>query len=92
MSATDTASAIRCQDALRTIRALRSQIASALADAAVHAGSDIDMADDIESLRSWLDDGAAPLQDALKGADHMLCAASDDEYERRIVPHQVAAE
>lgn len=92
MSATDTASAVIVQTALRNIRALRSQIASELANAAVHAGSDIDMADDIDNLRSWLDDGAATLQDAMKGADHMLCAAEDDAYERRIVPHPVAAE
>lgn len=92
MSATDAASAVIVQTELRTIRALRSQIASAIANAEVHAGSDIDMADELECLRSWLDDGAAPLTDALKGADHMLCAAEDDAYERRVVPHSIAAE
>jgi hypothetical protein len=92
MSAIDSQGARRCLTALRVIRELRSRIASELAIAAVNVGSDIDMAGDIENLRSWLDDGAAPLQDALKGADHMLCAAADDEYERMSVLHPAAAE
>lgn len=85
-------SASACIDALRRVRALRSQIASELAGAAVHCGDDLDLRADIENLRSWLDDGAATLQDALKGADHAVCAAADDEYERRVVPHAIAAE
>jgi hypothetical protein len=91
MSTTDTASALRVQRAFLAIQAHRRQIAEEIHHAAVNIGSDIDMADDIKNLRSWLEDGTAPLADAIRGAGHMLCAAEDDSYERRIVPHPVAA-
>lgn len=91
MSVTDLASATAVQNSLRRVRALRSQIASELAGAAVNIGDDIDMADDLENLRSWLDDGTATLQDAIKGADHMVCAAGDDQYERGMTLAEVAA-
>ena len=84
----DTAKA--CQAALLRVRALRSQIASELAGAAINCGADTDLAADIENLQSWLSDGTGPMHDAIKGADHAACCAYDDMYERICTPHLAA--
>lgn len=85
MQIIDHRATVACQDALRRIRALRSEIASELAGAAVNAGDDTELAGEIEYLEGWLSDGAGPMQNALEAAGHAVSAAADDEYERRVV-------
>lgn len=85
-------SASACIDALRRVRALRSQIASELAGAAVHTQADTDLADCVECMRSWLDDGDTAMAGALRHAEIEVSAAAENFEERRIVPHAIAAE
>lgn len=92
MPAPDLASAIAVQDALRTIDAARDTISVAISNARPACTAGSDMADAVECLRSWLSDGKATMEDALKIADREVRGASEAEYERRVVPHPIAAE
>lgn len=83
----DSQSATGCVQALSAIVGLREQIASAIARAGTDMSADTDLADSIDCLRSWLDDGEATLKDALRLAKAEAAAVDADEYERRIVPH-----
>lgn len=82
---TDSASALACLNSLRAIRDLRSRIASELAGAAVHAPPDSDLAACVEYVLSWLGDGDATMQGALREAEAEMSRADEDEYERRVV-------
>lgn len=84
--------AIDTLTALRRLRALREDIASCINTARFGVDADSDLADAIDCLGSWLDDGAATMADALREAEIAADIASDAEYERRIVPHPIAAE
>lgn len=75
--------------AIREIRGLREDIATRINRARFAVDADSDLADAIDCLRSWLDDGEATLKDALREAELAADIASDDEVERRIV---IAAE
>lgn len=85
-------SAIDTLTALRRVRALREDIATCISNARFGVDADSDLADAIDCLGSWTDDGEAALKDAIREAELAADIASDEWVERRIVPHPVAAE
>lgn len=78
--------------ALRRLRALREDIAACINTARFGVDAGSDLADAIDCLGSWLDDGAATMTDALREAELAAEIAADAEYERVCIPHPIAAE
>lgn len=78
--------------ALRDIPGLRLDIATRINRAAFGVDAGSDLAEAIEMLSEWLDEGEARLTDALRLADGEARDADEEWAERRIVPHSVAAE